>query len=163
MSITNNLKNYAKAAFEALLFYFKPGLRYQKYPGGLDFQKRKYFQVGLKCTPAARSGIRKVWHAYSQILLEKDIAKFKYLLAEVENMLDSIQGGKHFHISMTKSEEGLSLKKLAMNIYNEIGLLNEYQNYDEALDDYGRGARMLNRNLRVFFLACQEGIGCQSI
>ena len=37
--------------FKALLFYFKPGLQYQKYPGGLDFQKRKYIQVWLNVFP----------------------------------------------------------------------------------------------------------------
>ncbi|MFC2071646.1 B12-binding domain-containing radical SAM protein [Chloroflexota bacterium] len=62
-------------------------------------------------------------------------------------MLNSIPNGKKFHISMSTSEEVLSLKKLAMNIYNEIGVLYEYnQNYDEALNNYDYGAQILNRD-----------------
>lgn len=143
------MKVYILGLFKALQFYFKPGVQYQEYLGHSKPRVNRYFQTWLKCIPAARSGIRKVWNTYSQLMAEKDkdINEFKLLLAEVEDMLNSIPNGKKFHISMSKSEEVLSLKKLAMNIYNEIGILDEYgQNYDEALDNFDHGAQMLNRD-----------------
>ncbi len=149
MSVLNNLTFYRRGLFRTMQFYLEPGLQYQGYPQHPDPRINKYFQICLKCIPAARSGIRKVWHIYSQLMAEedKDTNKFKSLLAEVENMLSSLLDGKKFHISMPKSEEVLSLKKLAMNIYNEIAILNEYKrNYDEALDNYDRGAQVLNRD-----------------
>ena len=149
MALSSSLEVYIWGLFRALHFYLKPGGLYQKYPQHSNPRVNKYFQICLKCIPAARSGIRKVWDAHSQLVVEKDkdINKFKPLLAEVENMINSIQNGKKLHISTSKSEEVLSLKKLAMNIHDEIGILNECeQNYDEALDNYDRGAQMLNRD-----------------
>ncbi len=147
MSVSHSLKVYGRGLFRAVHFYFKPGLRYQGYPQDEDPRINKYFQTWLKYIPRARSGIRQVWNTYSQLIEDKDINKLKPLLAEVENMINRIPSGKKFHISMSKSGEVLSLKKLAMNICNEIGMVNEYiQNYDEALDNYNRGAQMLNRD-----------------
>ncbi len=149
MVLLSGSEVYISGLFRALHFYLKPGLLYQEYPQHPNPRLNKCFQTCLKCTPAARSGIRKVWDVYSQLVTEKDndVNKLKPLLAEVENMLNSVQNGKKFHISMSEAEEVLSLKKLAMNIHNEIGKLNECeQNYDEALDNYDRGAQMLNRD-----------------
>lgn len=149
MSVLDNLAIYRQGFFRTVQFYWEPGVHYQGYPQHPDPRVNRYFQVCLKCIPAARSGIRKVWNTYSQLIAEKDkdADKFKSLLAEVEDMINSLSKGKKFHISLSKSEETLSLKKLVMNIYNEIGILNEYNhNYDEALAHYDRGAQVLNRD-----------------
>ncbi len=147
MSVLFYLKVYIFGLFRALQFYFKPGVLYREYPQHADPRKNKYFQACLKYIPAARSGIRKAWITYNQIMVEKDINKFNLLLKEVGNMINSVQSGKSFHISMSKSEAVLSLKKLAMNIYYEVGILYGYnQNYDDELDYYDRAAQMQNRD-----------------
>src|SRR3989338_4215143 len=138
------LKMYVRGLGKALHFYFKPGLRYQRYPGSLDPQTNKYVKIWLKYVPGTKRGIRKVWETYNQIICEKDLNKFKLLLKRVEDMLKTVEAGGSFHISMSKSEEALSLKRLAMNIYYEIGLLYECcHDYNAALDNYDRASQIV--------------------
>ncbi len=145
----SNFYIYIRGLFQALDFYFKPGIRYQSYPQIPNARTNKYLKLFFKYVPTVKRGIREVWDNYDKLVSEndKDITKLNYLLTEVLDMLSSAQSGKDFHISMPKSEEIISLKKLAMNIYNEVGVLNAYnRDGDAALDSFDHGAQMLNRD-----------------
>ena len=58
MVFLDRLKPYIRAMIGFLHFYLKPWLWYQRYPG----KSKKYVRVLVDYLPAARTGIRKVWH-----------------------------------------------------------------------------------------------------
>lgn len=149
MASSGGLGFYIRGLAKVFYFYFQPGVQHQDYPQHPNPRTDRLFNRLLKCIPGAKSGLRKVWHDYSRLVdsENKDTNRYRLLLAEIESMINNASRGKKFHMGMSTDEEVLSLKKLAMNICNDIGILNEYENNDdEALDSFDRGARMLNRD-----------------
>ncbi len=144
MILARDVRFLARSVSRTLHFYLKPGVRVQGYPGA-SIPKTRKFLVYLKCMPGARSGIRKVWDTYIQIRGHRELCKLELLATEVEGMLAKVRSGEKFHSSMSKEEEIISLKSLAMAIYSEIGQINgDNQNFAVALDNLDRAARVLD-------------------
>lgn len=141
-----NLRLYLKGLYRVLHFYLKPGLHYQKYFLPTDPKKSRYVEVWIRYAPFSKKGLRGLWDSYNQCMVERNRDRLESLLTEVKGMLSAAQNnGRKFHLSMSRAEQILSLKKLAMIIHFELGILDEcVHDYERAIDHYDRGARMLH-------------------
>lgn len=142
-----NRKIYKRGIYKAFHFYFKPGICYERYPRPLDPQYNKFVRNWLKFITGNRKSIRTVWDTYNQIMNERNINDLKLLLEKVEDMIQLMRKGKKFHNSMSKDEESISLKKLAIYLYFEIGSFLECnKKYDEALENYDKAAQIVGKD-----------------
>lgn len=148
MSLKSRTKYLFGSFIECADFYFKPGFRREKYSVGFEDRRKRHKWLNFIFRWSIKRGLRRMWYEYFEIVKHGDVDKIEFFLSEIEKMLISLEkGSKKYHLGMSKEEEEISIKKIAMELCYEIGTYYECKKkYNEALKFYDKGAQLLDRN-----------------